>query len=116
MGAETSKLKNLNQSINQHHSNIDKIYSAIITDGAQIITYITNNGYLNDDKFCEKLGYLKVQELKDFFPIKTLQGVQYRIGVMPQLSQMSTESRTVLDKNKDAICRDIINFHKKNSH
>ena len=80
MGSEVSKdLQKLNVSINSYHTNIDSIYNSIIMEGSKLITDIQNRGYLDNPGFCQRIGYLKTQELKDFFPIQTLQGVQYRM-------------------------------------
>lgn len=108
MGAKTSSVNDQNinkeiQSISKYHSDISLVYNNIMDDGNKIITDIQNNGYLDNNNFCNKIGYLKAKELSDSFPIQTLQGVQYKIGIIP-------ESTPLLNQNKLQICQNIINF------
>lgn len=92
--------------INQLHVNIDAIKQQILNEGAAIIAELEKRGYLNQESFCQRLAIEKADELGQFFPVQVLEGVSYRIGVMPDPNKN-------LELDKNALCRQIVEFHQE---
>lgn len=113
MGGSNSKNKDisvnitkLKEKINEKRENIDVVHNEIIREGDEIITDLERKGYLNNREFCDRIGYIKANELRDFFPITVLQNVRYRMGIVP-------EQNNILENNKLSVCNDIIAFHQR---
>jgi hypothetical protein len=109
MGNTKSFEENLNEKkgeLNSQHSDLDLMISRINAEADRLIALILERKYNDRDEICKKLGYQKVDELSKFFEIQTLEGVRYRLGIVPPNTPQ-------LEENKQKVCLDIVNFYLK---
>lgn len=95
--------------IDELHTDIDLLMKRINDEANRIIKLIETRDYTDRDELCKQIGYQKVDELANFFPVVTLNNVRYRLGVVPS----NAESNEFLQNNKRKICLDIVNFYLK---
>ena len=108
MGSSLSFEQNVDSrtaNINSLHTDIDSMMQRINNEANRLIDLIIKSGKNNQQEVCKTLAYHKVDELSSFFPIQTLNGIRYRLGVVP--------NEPILENDKDRICLDIVNFYLK---
>ena len=104
--------------IGEIHSNIDQLVSLIQKEGNDIVKYITDMDYTQQDALCRKLEYQYVDILKKNFPIRELKGIALAqtSGVRRvQLGMMLPKAETtdkLLDE-KTQICQSIVRLFKR---
>ena len=110
MGASSSSfeenLQEKTSNINATKNQIDRAFNQINQEANRIISMIVTKGFNDREKVCSQLGYQKVDELSSFFSLSTLEGVRYRLGIIPQ-------DNLELEKKKQKVCLDIVNFYLK---
>ncbi len=99
-------LKEKNNNINAMHADLDLTMKRIEKEAERIIEIIRMRHYNDRDAICKQIGVQKVDELSQFFPIQTLEGVRYRLGLTPQMT-------APLESLKNKTCVDIVNFYVK---
>jgi len=100
------QLRKRTSTINSLHNDIDASMTRIENEANRLIGLITQRNYTDRVQLCQQLGWQKVDELSGLLPIETLQGIRYRLGIIPE----NTEQ---LNQTKQSICKDIINFYLK---
>jgi hypothetical protein len=108
--------------IDSLHTEIDVAMKEINGRANWLIGEIKRRNY-NTPDLCNKLTYHRVGELTSHFPLYTieetvsqypspvLRGVQYRLGVEPEIAQDVT--LLALEPEKKRVCNSIINFYKR---
>ena len=99
-------LQNKSSNIQTQHSDIDLVITRINTEADRLIALILERGYNDRDQICKKIGYQKIDELSGLFHTQTLNGVRYKLGIIP-------ENTPDLEANKTKVCLDIVNFYVK---
>jgi hypothetical protein len=92
--------------LNTQHSDLDLMIKRIDSEADRLIALILERKYNDREEICKKLGYQKVDELSQFFEIQTLEGVRYRLGIVPP-------NNPQLEESKQKVCLDIVNFYLK---
>ena len=100
------QLRKRTSTINSLHNDIDASMTRIENEANRLIGLITQRNYTDRVQLCQQLGWQKVDELSGLLPIETLQGIRYRLGIIPE----NTEQ---LNQTKQSICKDIVNFYLK---
>jgi len=99
-------LQSKSSNIQTQHSDIDLVITRINTEADRLIALILERGYNDRDQICKKIGYQKIDELSGLFHTQTLNGVRYKLGIIP-------ENTPDLEANKTKVCLDIVNFYVK---
>ena len=99
-------LQSKSSNIQTQHSDIDLVITRINTEADRLIALILERGYNDRDQICKKIGYQKIDELSGLFNTQTLNGVRYKLGIIP-------ENTPDLEANKTKVCLDIVNFYVK---
>ena len=105
-GSFEENLQRRSANINELHTDIDLLMSRVNNEANRIIDLINQRGYTDRNEICRRIGYQKIDELSDMFPIQTLNGIRYRLGIIP-------EPTAALESNKQRVCLDIVNFYLK---
>ena len=109
MGASQSfdeNIRDKTNTLNIQHADLDVTIRRVEEEATRIIDLILARHYNDRTAVCEKIGWQKVEELSSFFPIETLEGVRYRLGVIPAANE-------VLEQKRQRVCTDIVNFYLK---
>ena len=101
-----TQLADVNRTINIEHYDIDQLMEKINNEANRLIALIMERNYTDRQKVCEQLGWQKVDELSSFFEVQTLNGIRYRLGIVPQDSPQ-------LESSKRRVCVEIVNFYLK---
>lgn len=109
-GSFEENLKKKTLSINEQHVQVDDAISRINLEANRIISLILDRNYTDREAICKKIGYQKVDELSKFFPIETLEGVRYQMGIIPDSND---PNMAALQSNKQSVCLSIVNFYLK---
>ena len=104
------QIKSAEDNINSLHNDIDKIQQEIIEEGNRLVEIMTNRDYLDYKELCDQISYHKVDELKDHFPIQTLNNIRYKLGLVPK-----PETDEMVE-NKETICKSIVDFYVRKVH
>jgi len=105
-GSFESNLQSKTSNINTQHSDIDQTILRINAEANRLIELILQRKYNDREGICKRIGYQKVDELSGLFKIQTLNGIRYRLGIIP-------ENTPELEANKQKVCLDIVNFYVK---
>lgn len=100
------ELRKKSTKINEYHNDIDKIMVELENESNRLLSLISQRGYDDQVNICQQLGWQKADQLANLLPIQTINGIRYRLGIVPE----NTEE---LNKTKRDLCADIVNFYLK---
>lgn len=102
-----TQVNQYNNNLNTQHTDLDLSMKRIEAEADRIIGIIMMRKYNDREALCKQIAYHKVDELSNFFPTETLNGVRYKLGIteVPQNAAM--------ERNRQNACRDIVNFYLK---
>ena len=99
-------LQKVSSNINSQHSELDSQITRMNEEADRLIALIMSRDYNDKDAICKKIAYQKADELANFFPMQTLNGIRYRLGVV-------ADPIPEMEQNKQKVCIDIVNFYLK---
>jgi len=102
MGASQSfdeNIRDKTNTLNVQHADLDVTIRRIEEEATRIIDLILARHYNDRTAVCEKIGWQKVEELSSFFPVETLEGVRYRLGVIPPFKDPRNADAQALNEN-----------------
>ena len=100
-------VSNYTASLSNQHSDLDLSMKRIEAEADRVIGIILMRKYNDREALCKQIAYHKVDELAQFFPTETIEGVRYKLGVT------TVPQNATLERNRQNACRDIVNFYLK---
>jgi hypothetical protein len=102
-----SEVNKYTTNLNTQQTDLDLSMKRIEAEADRIIGIILMRHYNDREALCKQIGYHKVDELSNFFHNETLNGVRYKLGVNANVTNATME------RNRQNVCRDIVNFYLK---